>query len=54
MVLQLQVWAFMLLQEGGARNRFRSSRRMWDQMGWLAKLVVVIVCSSCRHGRSAS
>ena len=38
MVLQLQVWAFMLLQEGGISF---DPRAMWGQMGWLARLVVV-------------
>jgi biopolymer transport protein ExbB len=38
MVLQLQVWALMLLQEGGVSFDPRS---MWNQMGLLAKLVVV-------------
>jgi biopolymer transport protein ExbB len=40
MVLQLQVWAFMLLQEGGANFDLRS---MWNQMDWLAKGVVVVM-----------
>ena len=39
MVLQLQVWAFMLLQEGGAVGF--DPRSMWNQMGILAKLVVI-------------
>jgi biopolymer transport protein ExbB len=39
MVLQLQVWAFMLLQEGGGISF--DPRAMWSQMGLLAKLVVV-------------
>jgi len=38
MVLQLQIWALMLLQEGGVSFDPRS---MWNQMGLLAKLVVV-------------
>ena len=38
MVLQLQVWALMLLQEGGVSFDPRS---MWNQMGLLAKLVVI-------------
>ena len=41
MVLQLQVWAFMLLQEGGGVNF--DPRSMWNQMGWLAKAVVIIL-----------
>jgi biopolymer transport protein ExbB len=40
MVLQLQVWAFMFLQEGGPAIAF-DPRAMWNQMGWLARLVVV-------------
>jgi biopolymer transport protein ExbB/biopolymer transport protein TolQ len=39
MVLQLQVWAFMFLQEA-APIAF-DPRAMWNQMGWLARLVVV-------------
>ncbi|SRR5258708_5373480 len=42
MVLQLQVWAIMLLQEGGGGVGF-DPRSMWNQMGLLAKLVVVIL-----------
>ena len=53
MVLQLQVWAFMLLQEGGAAIGF-DPRTMWDQMGWLAQASWLSFCSLCRHGRSAS
>ncbi|MEQ1947496.1 MAG: MotA/TolQ/ExbB proton channel family protein [Bryobacteraceae bacterium] len=41
MVLQLQVWAFMLLQEGGGVSF--DPRAMWGQMGWLARMVVVIL-----------
>ena len=39
MVLQLQVWALMLLQEGGGVSF--DPRSMWNQMGLLAKLVVI-------------
>ena len=39
MVLQLQVWALMLLQEAVGVNF--DPRSMWNQMGTLAKLVVV-------------
>ena len=39
MVLQLQVWALMLLQEVGGVGC--DPRSMWNQMGLLAKLVVV-------------
>src|ERR1700758_4749567 len=41
MVLQLQVWAFMLLQEGPAIGF--DPRAMWNQMGWLARIVVIIL-----------
>lgn len=40
MLLQLQVWAFFLLQEGQIGWDVRS---MWNQMGFLAKAVVVIL-----------
>ena len=39
MVLQFQVWALMLLQEGGGVNF--DPRSMWNQMGILAKFVVI-------------
>jgi biopolymer transport protein ExbB/TolQ len=42
MVLQLQVWAFMLLQEATGGVSF-DPRAMWGQMGWLARAVVVIL-----------
>jgi biopolymer transport protein ExbB len=41
MLLQLQVWAFMLLQEAGTISF--DLRDMWDQMGWLAKAVVIVL-----------
>jgi len=42
MVLQLQVWAMMLLQEGGGGGGISfDPRAMWGQMGWLARFVVV-------------
>jgi biopolymer transport protein ExbB/biopolymer transport protein TolQ len=41
MVLTLQVWAFMFLQEA-APIAF-DPRAMWNQMGWLARLVVVVL-----------
>jgi len=41
MVLQLQVWAFMLLQE--AQGVSFDPRAMWGQMGWLARGVVVLI-----------
>ena len=40
MVLQLQVWALMLLQEAAPAIGF-DPRAMWDQMGWPARLVVI-------------
>jgi biopolymer transport protein ExbB/biopolymer transport protein TolQ len=39
MVLQLQVWAFMLLQEAAPVSF--DPRAMWNQMGWPARLVVI-------------
>ncbi len=39
MLLQLQVWAFLLLQESGAVGF--DLRSMWTQMGWMAKAVVI-------------
>jgi len=39
MLLQLQVWAFLLLQETGGVSF--DIRGMWSQMGWLAKAVVI-------------
>jgi len=41
MFLQMQVWAFMLLQEAGAPGW--DFRHLWDQMGVLAKCVVVLM-----------
>lgn len=41
MLLQLQIWAFLLLQEGGAVGF--DLRSMWAQMGIPAKLVVIIL-----------
>ena len=41
MFLQLQVWAFLLLQEGGAVGW--DVRSLWNQMGSLAKAVVIIL-----------
>jgi biopolymer transport protein ExbB/biopolymer transport protein TolQ len=39
MLLQLQVWSFLFLQETGAMSF--DLRSMWDQMGWLARAVVI-------------
>ncbi len=41
MLLQLQVWSFLLLQEAGAVGF--DLRSMWNQMGWTAKAVVIIL-----------
>ncbi len=51
MLLQLQVWAFMLLQEGADVGW--DPRSLWGHMGpwrkpWLSS------CSSCRLGLSVS
>ncbi|HEV2202356.1 MAG TPA: MotA/TolQ/ExbB proton channel family protein [Bryobacteraceae bacterium] len=43
MVLQLQVWAMMLLQEGGGGGISFDPRSMWNQMGWLARFVVIVL-----------
>jgi biopolymer transport protein ExbB len=42
MVLQLQVWAFMLLQEAAPAVGF-DLRTMWSQMTWPARLIVIIL-----------
>jgi biopolymer transport protein ExbB len=41
MFLQLQVWAFLLLQESGAVGW--DVRSLWIQMGWMAKAVVIVM-----------
>src|SRR6202142_638818 len=41
MLLQMQVWAFMLLQEAGAPGW--DFRHLWEQMGTLAKAVVILM-----------
>lgn len=41
MFLQVQVWAMMLLQEGGAVGW--DIRSMWAQMGFMAKAVVIVM-----------
>jgi biopolymer transport protein ExbB len=41
MLLQMQVWAFLLLQEGAAIGW--DPRSLWNQMGWPAKIVVVVL-----------
>jgi biopolymer transport protein ExbB len=40
MLLQVKVWAFMLLQAEGVGF---DPRHMWDQMGWLARSVVIVL-----------
>ena len=41
MLLQLQIWSFLLLQEGSELGW--TPARMWSQMGWLAKAVVIVL-----------
>src|SRR3989454_7783532 len=43
MVLQLQVWAFMLLQEASQPAIGFDVRAMWGQMAWPARTVVVVL-----------
>src|SRR6266852_8827500 len=43
MVLQLQVWAFLLLQESSGPAIAFDPRAMWNQMGWLARIVVIVL-----------
>src|ERR1700726_5232779 len=40
MLIQVKVWAFMLLQSEGVGF---DPRHMWDQRGWLARSVVIIL-----------
>ena len=42
MVLQLQVWAMMLLQESGPAVSF-DIRAMWSQMTWPARFIVIVL-----------
>ncbi|MEK7752797.1 MAG: MotA/TolQ/ExbB proton channel family protein [Acidobacteriota bacterium] len=42
MLLQMQVWAFFLLQEAAPAISM-DPRAMWAQMGWMARLVVMIL-----------
>ena len=42
MLLQMQVWAFLLLQEAAPAISM-DPRAMWAQMGWMARVVVVIL-----------
>ena len=43
MVLQLKVLAFMFLQESAGGAIGFDPRAMWTQMGWLARLVVILL-----------
>jgi len=44
MVLQLQIWALMLLQEASQPAAIGfDPRAMWNQMGWLARIVVIVL-----------
>ncbi|HME10635.1 MAG TPA: MotA/TolQ/ExbB proton channel family protein [Bryobacteraceae bacterium] len=40
MLIQLQVWALFFLQESSIQF---DPRHMWEQMGWLARIVVIIL-----------
>ena len=42
MLLQMQVWAFLLLQEAAPAISM-DPRAMWAQMGWMARVVVIIL-----------
>ena len=41
MLLQLQIWSLLVLQEGAAVGF--DVRSMWAQMGWLARAVVIVL-----------
>ena len=43
MVLQLQVWALMLLQEAGASSSTFDLRGMWTSMTWPARIIVIVL-----------
>ncbi len=43
MLLQLQVWAFLFLQEAGAPAISFDPRVMWSQMSWLPRFVVIVL-----------
>src|SRR3984893_9718748 len=43
MFLQLQVWAIMLLQEGTSGALNFDVRSMWENMGWMARIVVIVL-----------
>lgn len=42
MLLQMQVWAFLLLQEAAPAISMNPIQ-MWNQMGWMARVVVIIL-----------
>src|SRR6188508_3414289 len=42
MLVNIQLMAFLLLQEGGGAVSF-DLMSMWNQMGWLARFVVIIM-----------
>ena len=42
MLLQMQVWAFLLFQEAAPAVSF-DVRSMWGQMSWLARAVVIVL-----------
>ena len=41
-MLQVQLWAFLLLQEASGASQF-DLMSMWSNMGWLAKAVVIVL-----------
>src|ERR1700692_2688831 len=43
MFLQLHVWAIMLLQEGTSGALNFDVRGMWENMGWMARSVVIVL-----------
>src|SRR6185437_6980624 len=43
MLLQLQVWALLLLQDAGSPAISFDPRAMWGNMSWLARIVVIIL-----------
>jgi biopolymer transport protein ExbB len=43
MVLQLQFWGFMLLQEAGSPSGGFDLRGMWGSMTWPARIIVIVL-----------
>ncbi len=43
MLLQMQVWALLFLQESGSPAISFDPRAMWGNMSWLARIVVIIL-----------